>query len=473
MIMNEYVEKQIRCEDKNLLREIMVDIDGHISDRGFPTYSPKDWKVLNEKYSKDDIKDALLWYIVENKVPFPFKDIAYEEVAKLFNSLRRKSFRDFILLPEDQEIKINDKPELMRVMDKFRDYKYGYDKVNQDGKKYGICVISCIHNFNRISDYFFQHLRYRCDTWGFKNSFERWQSGDGLRAIFGPIWRLGNTVEKGGSLSFESYAAGIRLGTYVATQFKPPVAKTMYDLYQAKKVIDISCGWGDRLAGFFSSDANEYYGFDPNENNYEFYQKQCIEYERLLGDNSPVLTEYDTYFECKGKKFVRIYKLPAEDAPYDNIPDDIDLVFSSPPYFATELYGKGSDSESNQSWSRYNNHEAWQNDFLHRVISLCWSRLREGGHLAINIIDANIKGERFKICDPMMDYMGTLSDAKLVGMIGMKMSLRPNMITAEVDVDDSTEIPFIEPIFIARKGGEEVDLLQRIKGREEIDDLFE
>ncbi len=42
----------------------------------------------------------------------------------------------------------------------------------------------------------------------------------------------------------------------------------------AKRVLDTSCGWGDRLAGFFASDAEEYYGCDPNPNTYQRYQEQ-------------------------------------------------------------------------------------------------------------------------------------------------------------------------------------------------------
>ena len=38
-----------------------------------------------------------------------------------------------------------------------------------------------------------------------------------------------------------------RLGTYIATQFKPIVAKTIYDMSDAKTVLDTSMGWGDRL----------------------------------------------------------------------------------------------------------------------------------------------------------------------------------------------------------------------------------
>ena len=39
-----------------------------------------------------------------------------------------------------------------------------------------------------------------------------------------------------------------RLGTYIATQFKPVVAKAIYQMTNAKRVLDTSCGWGDRLA---------------------------------------------------------------------------------------------------------------------------------------------------------------------------------------------------------------------------------
>ena len=49
--------------------------------------------------------------------------------------------------------------------------------------------------------------------------------------------------------------SAFRLGTYIATQFKPNVAKAIYHMTDAKKVLDTSCGWGDRLAGFYTSDA--------------------------------------------------------------------------------------------------------------------------------------------------------------------------------------------------------------------------
>ena len=44
-----------------------------------------------------------------------------------------------------------------------------------------------------------------------------------------------------------------RLGAYIATQFKPVVAKCFYEMTNAKTVLDTSCGWGDRLCGFYAT----------------------------------------------------------------------------------------------------------------------------------------------------------------------------------------------------------------------------
>ena len=42
------------------------------------------------------------------------------------------------------------------------------------------------------------------------------------------------------SLTEDTYISAIRLQTYVATQFKPNVAKTIYQMTNAKKVLDTS-----------------------------------------------------------------------------------------------------------------------------------------------------------------------------------------------------------------------------------------
>ena len=88
-----------------------------------------------------------------------------------------------------------------------------------------------------------------------------------LKSPLGAIWRGVNDIKKeistgvdgqeivklvGGSLKEDTYRMAFRLGAYIATQFKPVVAKCFYEMTNAKTVLDTSCGWGDRLCGFFN-----------------------------------------------------------------------------------------------------------------------------------------------------------------------------------------------------------------------------
>ena len=86
----------------------------------------------------------------------------------------------------------------------------------------------------------------------------------------------------------------------------------------AKTVLDTSCGWGDRLAGFFASDAEEYIGCDPNPNTYKQYMKQIELYNSFL---------------TKPKK-VTIYGIRgAEDLPYDKLPPIDVCIYKSTLFF--------------------------------------------------------------------------------------------------------------------------------------------
>ena len=57
----------------------------------------------------------------------------------------------------------------------------------------------------------------------------------------------------------------------------------------AETVLDTSCGWGDRLAGFFASKATHYYGCDPNPNTYKIYQKQIEEYSKFFKNKTIII----------------------------------------------------------------------------------------------------------------------------------------------------------------------------------------
>ena len=65
--------------------------------------------------------------------------------------------------------------------------------------------------------------------------------------------------------------------------FKPIVAKTIYEMSDAKTVLDTSMGWGDRLTAFYASNATHYIGCDPNSNTFARYQKMIDFYDKLTG----------------------------------------------------------------------------------------------------------------------------------------------------------------------------------------------
>jgi hypothetical protein len=237
-----------------------------------PILDNKTFARYNKEYGKEKMRTNLADYIATERPVFPLKYISQQEMRRTFYLLQSFDTSN-ICIPQEQVQKV--------VFEKYDDYKYSYED-------YGLGLINGPSNFNDVSNYFHQDLRLECGSYGFRAPKEVWENGSAydIWKCFGPIWRGINDVQKvmiegkeelmGGQLNDKSYISAFRLGTYIATQFKPVVAKAVYDITNAKTVLDTSCGWGDRLAGFFASDAEEYYGCDPNPNTYRRYQEQFL-----------------------------------------------------------------------------------------------------------------------------------------------------------------------------------------------------
>lgn len=203
----------------------------------------------------------------------------------------------------------------------------------------------------------------------------------------------------------------LKMHTYMASQFKPSVAKALYDFFGAKSVLDFSAGWGDRLVGFLASGAESYVGIDPNTKLHPAYQGIA----EWVGTKA-------THFICS----------PAEDVDYSTL--SYDFVFTSPPYFDTERYSE----EDTQSWKRYPTLDSWLKEFLFVVLSRAYEGLSAGGRIAVNIADK--KG--VEMCRPMIEFMAGLG-AIYEGVIGYKMHKRNGV---------GLEGIFCEPVFIWSKG---------------------
>ena len=410
---------------------------------------------INEVYGRDTFRDTLSEYIANERPVFPLKEITKDDMRNCFYELQ-KFDTSKICIPKDQVEK--------EVFEKYDDYKYPYSN-------YGLGLINAPSTHNDVSNYFMQDLRLECSSYGFRAPKEVWENGTAkdIWKCLGPIWRGINGVKKqntravvggseteklvGGELSEKSYISAFRLGTYIATQFKPVVAKAIYDMTNAKTVLDTSCGWGDRLAGFFASDAEEYYGCDPNPNTYQRYQEQISSYNKLLS---------------KPKK-VQIWRCGAEDLPYHKLPK-IDVAFTSPPYFSTEEYNKGGEHQEDQSWHKFNEYDKWRDDFY---LPVAEKTMQVSKFMFVNIMDPKIKGKRYRSGDELVDKFAK----KFMGQIGMRIMQRPKSDT--LFKDEKEKADFMNKMFIENvwcfgpecKPGECIDLFKNSR-KGTLDEFF-
>ena len=383
-----------------------------------PVMDQQQFETVTNDIGKEQFRVDLADYIEEHRPKFPLKEISYEVMRQCFKSLQKQDVWEYVKPIEQLE---------KNVKEKYDDYKYNF-------KDHGLGIIDAPSIFNDVSNYFHQHLRLNCGSFGFKAPIEVWEKGSSIDIwrCLGPIWRGINGMKpvmvdgreelRGGKLDDKSYMSAFRLGTYIATQFKPNVAKTIYQMTNAKRVLDTSCGWGDRLAGFFTSDAEEYIGCDPNPNTYKQYLKQVETYNSFLS---------------KPKK-VTIYNCGAEDLPWDKI-DNIDCAFTSPPYFSTERYNEGGEKEENQSWFKFDEYSKWRDDFYLPVAQKSFERSK---HMFVNIMDPNIKNKRYYSSDELVDSL----KYNFVGQIGMRIMQRPK--SDKLFESDEEKAEFMNRIYI-------------------------
>ena len=364
--------------------------------------SKNEWKVpilntshfvsLTEKYSKEEFRKTLAKYITEEKPPFPIKKFDQNKVLKTFRKLQKADWVNYVTLYQND-----------RVLEKYDDYKYPYSE-------YGLGLIETSGMFNYCSDSFMYDLRMKCNSYGFKAPIPRWNEGDNIWGVLGPLWRGVNDTKE---LSHKQYVMAFRLGCYIATQFKPIVAKTIYEMTNAKTVLDTSMGWGDRLTGFYASNATHYIGCDPNPETFERYKKMKEYFDKVTVG-----------------KTVQMYNCGAEDLPWDEI-ENVDCAFTSPPYFSTERYNEGGEKEELQSWAKFNEYEAWRDEFYLPVAQNSFNSLSDNGFLLVNILDPKVKGKRYRSGDELVNMLLP----NFIGQVGMRIAQRPQGASVFSDKD--------------------------------------
>ena len=348
----------------------------------------KDWEYIKETFDKDDVKESLA--TVAMTYPLPYPDLTEKKAYKDFQKLKGMKWNEIIV---EGEWYAREGTEYT--------YNLNYDKKQ--------LYLRRLNAGNISSNYFQIENRWSVDGSVSPGPKRTWENNKFMTTLMGSAYSL-----KMPKITKNILRTMIGLRKYICSQFKPNVAKIIYDMFESENILDFSMGWGDRLAGFYASEHGKHYvGLDPRKENHPIYKEQSEFYEKHLG-----FFEHDrkSEFHCS----------PAEDFDFTQYKDYFNLVFTSPPYFSVERYSY----DDTQSWVRYKDINEWNSEFLHKTLANLWDSIKVGGYLLVNISDVYTNSkwstERgwLEICNPMNDYLSKLGTYQ--GCIGMEMAKRPN-----------------------------------------------
>jgi len=158
-------------------------------------------------------------------------------------------------------------------------------------------------------------------------------------------------------------------GYRLATNFMPMYAKSIFEYFDAKNVLDPCAGWGDRMAGALSSRCvRRYVGFDPNKNLMNGYKHILRDFGSGVRDENKNMIEFDNGYV--------IYNMLFEDGDCLLSGSIFDFAFTSPPFFDFEDYG--------EYMPKYTD---WIDEFYKPLFELTHKYLKIGGVFAVYVKD--------------------------------------------------------------------------------------
>jgi hypothetical protein len=209
-----------------------------------------------------------------------------------------------------------------------------------------------------------------------------------------------------------------------ASNFPPLTAKFIYERYLTKLDVkgkayiwDPSAGWGGRILGAMGirREFNVHYiGTDPNTDHTtgngrtkyheiaDFYNAVRTGKKRGHGKRRRFPKTVNSYeiYQC-GSENMR------KQPQFQQYRGRLDIVFSSPPYFAKEVYSE----DANQSSVKHGIFEEWRDFYLKPTLETAVEWLRPGGYLIWNIANIKLGKKRFGLED---------ASCKILKELGMK-----------------------------------------------------
>ena len=215
-----------------------------------------------------------------------------------------------------------------------------------------------------------------------------------------------------------------------AVNFPPLTAKYLYERFtehckqQDKLVIyDPSCGWGGRILGAMSVTDDRtvhYIGTDPNTENFPQGAHQFGKYGALADFYNTKTYRGNSFFSHTNtyEIFMLGSEIIGESVEFAKYKNQVDLIFTSPPYFNREAYSE----DPTQSYKKFSSYESWRDGFLRPTLKTCAEVLKNDRYLLWNIADLQIKGEYLPLQE---DSRKILESFGLVYKYTLKMALEP------------------------------------------------
>jgi hypothetical protein len=214
-----------------------------------------------------------------------------------------------------------------------------------------------------------------------------------------------------------------------AVNFPPLTAKYLYEKFsedfknQEKITIwDPSAGWGGRILGamsvendtrkvhYIGTDPNTDHNTDPGRTKYhelaDFYNKSTT----TVFSNSP--HTYEIY-QC-GSEVMR------EQPDFQKYKGKVDIVFTSPPYFAKEIYS----DDPAQSAIKFSTFDSWVEGFLRPTLETAVEWLAPNRYLLWNIADAKFGTQMLPLEKVSQDILESLG-MKYVKTLKMVLAQMP------------------------------------------------
>lgn len=184
-------------------------------------------------------------------------------------------------------------------------------------------------------------------------------------------------------------------------------------------IYDPSMGFGGRLLGALSlrDRSIHYIGTDPNTQNW-IPELGISRYEymaRVFRNHVKFGPDFMGTYLCCGSEEVRLNEV------FQQYRGKVDFIFTSPPYFAAEIYS----DEDTQSAMKYRSYEAWRDKFLRPTLVTCAEWLKPDRNMAFNIADVIINSTQYPL---ERDTVEILKEQGLqyVGRLKMLLAVSPH-----------------------------------------------